>query len=73
MTEYYLMNPKDCFLCKDSDGMQEDWTPNAPLYKQCDHKISVGVLESRITELEATLKELKRSKRSAKIIRGDDV
>jgi hypothetical protein len=70
MTEYYQMTPKTCFLCKDNDGMAEDGTPSHPAFKKCEHKIGIGILDLQIHEAEQLLKELKRSKRYAKIVRS---
>ena len=68
MIEYYQMTPKTCFLCKDYDGKRENGTPGEPAFVDCDHRIPVGLLELQIMETEEFLRDLKKSKRYAKII-----
>jgi hypothetical protein len=68
MNRYYQMTPKTCFLCKDYDGKRENGTPGEAAFVDCDHRISVGLLELQIMEAEELLRDLKKSKQYAKII-----
>jgi len=68
MNKYYQMTPKTCFLCKDSDGKVFDETQKVGELIDCNHKIDAGVMELQIRETEELLRDLKKSKRYAKII-----
>jgi len=67
--EYYQMTPKTCFLCKDSNGKVFDETEKFGELIDCKHRINVGVMELQIMETEELLRDLKKSKRYAKIVR----
>ncbi len=68
MREYYQMTQKTCFLCKDSNGKVFDETQKVGELIDCKHKIDVGVLELQIMETEELLRDLKKSKRYAKVV-----
>jgi len=69
--KYYQMTPNTCFLCKNNDGLVDDQSVRLGDSKiiKCNHIISVGVLDLQIIEYETLLKDLKKSKRYAKIIK----
>jgi len=70
MDKYYQMTPKTCFLCKNSDGKVFDETTNAGGIVECKHQIGFGMLELQIMETEELLKDLKKSMRYAKVVKG---
>ncbi|WP_457748756.1 hypothetical protein [Sulfurimonas sp.] len=72
MREYYQMTPKTCFLCKVSDGKVFDETTKIGGLIDCKHQIDVGNLELQIMETEKLLRDLKKSKRYAKIVKIEE-
>ena len=68
MREYYQMTQKTCFLCKDSDGKVFDESQKVGGLIDCKHQIGIGVLELQIMETEELLRDLKKSKRYAKVV-----